>query len=96
MTAGSTRSGATGADRPREPRLGRIGERAGLGAVLAALGICCATALVGPAVVAGAAGAVLGVVAGTVAGSAWLLVPLVVAACVAAAWFGVGRRRPRP
>lgn len=85
----------TDTDRPGQSRLHRLGERAGVGAVLAALGFCCATALVGPAVVSGAAGAVMGVVAGIVTGSAWLVVAPVGAGSVAAAWLVVRRRRPR-
>lgn len=83
-------------DRPRRPLLHRIGERAGLGAALAALGLCCASAIVGPGVVAGAAGAVMGVAAGIVTGSAWLFVALGCAGAGAAAWLVVRHRRARP
>lgn len=87
---------ATGRDRPGRPLLHSIGERAGVGAVLAALGFCCGTALVGPAVVSGAVGAVIGVVARFVTGSASLFVVLVVAGSGAASWLAVRHRRPRP
>ena len=86
---------ATGGGRPGEPLLHRVGKRAGAGAVLAALGFCCATAFVGPAVVSGAVGAVMGVVAGIVTGFAWLVVALVVAGSGAAAWLVIRHRRPR-
>ena len=83
------------ADRQARPLLHRIGQGAGVGAVLAALGFCCATALVGPAVVMGAVGAVIGTMAGVLTGSAWFSVALV-AGSGAAAWLGVRHWRPRP
>ena len=89
MTTRSARPDAIGGHRPARPLLHRIGERAGLGAVLAALGFCCATTLVGPAIVSGAVGAV-------VTGSGWPFVALMVAGSGTAAWLGVRRRRPRP
>ena len=87
---------ATGRDRPGRRLLQSIGERARVGAVLAALGFCCATALVGPVVVSGAVGAVIGVAAGIAPGSASLYVVLVVAGSGAASWLAVRHRRPRP
>jgi len=87
---------ATGRDRPGRPLLQSIGERAGVGAVLAALGFCCVTGLVGPAVVSGALGAVIGVVAGVITGFASLFVVLIVVGSGAASWLVVRHRRPRP
>lgn len=92
MTTRSAHPDAMGGDRPRRPLLHLIGERAGVGAVLVALGLCCAGSLLGFAVVSGAVGAV----AGFVAGPGWFAVALVVIGSGTAVWLGVRRRRPRP
>lgn len=84
----------TGGERRRRPLLHRVGERAGVGALIAALGFCCATALLGPAIASGAGGAAAGVAVGLLMGSAWFLLPLV-AGSGAGVWLVTRRRRPR-
>ena len=91
MTTRSARPDAMGGDHRGRPRLHLIGERVVVGAALAALGLCCASSLLGFAVVSGAVGAI----AAVVAGPGWFAVALVVAGSGTAVWLGV-RRRPKP
>ena len=95
MTDRRTVPETPGAARPERSVLRSAGERAGFGVVLAALGFCCATALLGPAAVAGAVGLAMGALAGLVTGAAWLIPALVVAGSVFAAWLVRRSRRPR-
>jgi hypothetical protein len=72
----------------------RLADRAGVGGVLAAVGFCCATSLVGFAAIAG----LIGTIVGFVTALGWLVgaVLLAVVSAGAATWLRSRRRQSRP
>ncbi len=95
MTAPSPRRDAPGRDGESRPALQVVGDNAAMGAILLALGFCCAGSLLGFAAIWGAMAAVAGFVTGFFIGPTAFATAFLIAGSGAIAGLRRQRRRRR-